>query len=249
MRLKLVSCQVFCREVAAVTRRTSNQVEIEFVAKGWHEAPCAAMSGRLQAAIDAADPSRHDAVVLAYGFCNHGIAGLRARSVPVVVPRAQDCMTLLLGSRARYEGYFAQHPGTYYQSCGWIEHRRNPPELREQSVAEQMGLNWTLEELTRRYGPENAAAIFADLGDPTRHYVQMTFVETGVEGTDRFERESRQAAASRGWRFEKVRGDLSLLQRLVDGDWAGGDFLVVPPGWRIAPRYDAGIIEAVEAPP
>jgi hypothetical protein len=35
MRLKLISCQVFCREIAAVTRRTPNRVDIEFVAKGF----------------------------------------------------------------------------------------------------------------------------------------------------------------------------------------------------------------------
>src|ERR1044071_4521298 len=247
MRLKLISCQVFCREVAAGTLRSSNQVEIEFLPKGWHETGCGRMSQRLQAAVDAVDPSRYQAVLLAYGFCNHGIAGLRARSLPLVAPRAQDCITLLLGGRARFDDYFERHPGTYFQSSGWIEHRRNPAEVRDQSFAEQNGLNWSFEELSLRYGPENAAVLFEVLGHQTRHYGQLTYIDMGVERTDRVERESRKTAVRRGWRFEKLSGDLTLLQRLVDGDWTGGDFVVVPPGWQIAPRYDQRIIEAEKA--
>jgi hypothetical protein len=68
----------------------------------------------------------------------------------------------------------------------------------------------------------------------------------GVEPDDRFERQTREEAARRGWAFEKVRGDLSLIERLLDARWDAEDFLVVPPGWRVVARYDDGIIAAEE---
>ena len=55
-------------------------------------------------------------------------------------------------------------------------------------------------------------------------------------------------AEERGWKFEKVPGDLSMIQRLVDGVWDAKEFLVVPPGWRVMAKYDEGIIAAEEVP-
>jgi hypothetical protein len=59
------------------------------------------MSARIQESIDRVDPARHEAVLLGYGLCNNGVVGLHA-PVPLVISRAHDCITLLLGSRERY---------------------------------------------------------------------------------------------------------------------------------------------------
>ena len=247
MRLKLISCQVFCREMAAAVARSSNQVEVEFLPQGLHEVGSAGMLEALQTAVDRVDASRFQAVLFGYGLCNHGLAGLRARSVPLVIPRAHDCITLLLGSKERYAAYFEQNPGTYFQSSGWIEHRRNPDELIARSIAQRNGLNLTYDELVARYGPDNAGFLYEALCQHTRHYRQFTFIEMGIEPDDRFERVTRSEAARRGWMFEKVRGDLSLIQKLVDGYWSFSEFLFVPAGWQIIAKFDERIIDAEEA--
>jgi hypothetical protein len=246
MRLKLISCQVFCREMAAVVARARHRVEVEFLSKGLHEIGCVGMRARIQAAIDRV-PDGYDAVLLGYGLCNNGLAGLRARAVPLVVPRAHDCITLLFGSKERYLDYFERHPGTYFQSTGWIEHEKNPDELNQLSIAQQNGMHASFEELAAKYGEENARYLHEELVNHARHYGRMTFIEMGVEPDDRFERQTREQAARRGWQFEKVRGDLSLLQRLVDGQWDPREFLIVPPGSRVAGKYDDSIIAAEES--
>jgi hypothetical protein len=248
MRLKLISCQVFCREIATVMARSRSYVEVEFMSKGLHEIPCAQMSARLQLALNAVDENRFDAVAFAYGFCNHGLVGLRARSLPVVLPRAHDCLTLLLGGRERYREQSDAHPGCYYQSSGWIEHRNNPAELNRLSIARQHGLQLGFPELAARFGEENAWFLHETLGGQTRHYSELAFIETGVEPDARFERHARTEAARHGWKFEKLRGDLSLLQRLVDGGW-DRDFLVLQPGQTVEASYDESIIKSREAAP
>jgi hypothetical protein len=63
----------------------------------------------------------------------------------------------------------------------------------------------------------------------------------GVEADGRFEQSVREDAEARGWQFEKLQGDLSLLRKLVNGDW-DDDFLIVPPGWRVVATHDDRII-------
>jgi len=69
----------------------------------------------------------------------------------------------------------------------------------------------------------------------------------GVEPDERFERQTQEEAAERGWKFEKVQGDMSLIRRLLEGPWDEADFLVVAPGWRVKAAYDERIIQAEKA--
>lgn len=246
MRLKLISCEIFYREICAAVARSPNQVDVEFLSKGLHDIGADGMRSQLQAALDRTEPSKYEAALFCYGLCGNGLAGLTARSVRVVTPRAHDCITLFLGSKERYLDYFENHPGVYFRTTGWIERGER---LQPFSVQNRIGLNYTYEDLLARYGEENARYLSEQLGDCRRNYQQLTFIEMGVEPDDRFERQAREEAARRGWKFEKVRGDLSLIERLVDGQWDEKDFLVVPPGWRIVARYDEGIIGTEPAAP
>jgi Protein of unknown function (DUF1638) len=256
MRLKLICCEVLYREVCHVIAASPNVVDVEFLPKGLHDIGSAGMRERLQAALDRVGcppeggrTACYDAVLFGYGLCNNGLAGLRAPEIPVVVPRAHDCITLFLGSKERYLEYFNSHPGVYFKTTGWIERSVNSEELNQLSLARRSGLEYQYEELVAKYGEENARYLYDTLSNHTRGYSQFTFIEMGVEPDDSFERRTRRDAAERGWTFEKVRGDLSLIQRLIDGPWEKHEFLVVPPGHSIAATYDESVVAAEEALP
>jgi hypothetical protein len=246
MRLKLISCDVLYRETCAVVARSTNEVDIEFLPKGLHDIGAGPMREKLQEAVDRVDPSAYEAVLMGYGLCGNGLAGLTARAVPVVVPRAHDCITLFLGNRQRYLRYFQDNPGVYFSTTGWIERGERLGELNQPGLQRQ-GLGMTHAEMVAKYGEENAQFLEEELGRYKRQYSQYTFIQMGVEPDDRFEQQTRERALERGWKFEKVRGDLSLIEGLVNGPWDEERYLVVQPGWRIVARYDDGIIAAEKA--
>jgi hypothetical protein len=247
MRLKLLSCEIFLREFCACVARSPHTVDIEFLAKGLHDIGCDEMRARLQAAVDRGEQRTYDALLLGYGLCNNGIVGLTARGVPLVVPRAHDCITLFLGSAARYLDYFQNHPGVFFKTTGWIERGEADGELGQLALGKKLGLQQSFEEMVAKYGEDNARYLWQEFGNLAKHYRQFTFIEMGVEPDGSFEQRARDEAAARGWVFEKLAGDLSMIQRLVNGEWNEREFLVVPPGRRIIATYDDGIISAEAA--
>jgi len=246
MRLKLISCDVLYRETCSVVARSPNQVDVEFLPKGLHDLGADAMRQKLQDAVDQVDAGKYDSVLMGYGLCGNGLAGLTARTLPVVVPRAHDCITLFLGDRQRYLHYFQQNPGVYFSTSGWIERGSRLGDLSQPGL-DRLGLGLSHDEMVAKYGEENAQFLEKEIGGYKKQYRQYTFIQMGVEPDDRFEQRTRECALERGWKFEKVCGDMSLIEGLVNGPWDDQRYLVVQPGWRVVARYDDGIIAAEKA--
>lgn len=247
MRLLLIGCEVILRELCDAIARSPHVVDTRFLSKGLHDLGAKAMRASLQEAIDAAEaaPTPYDAIALGYGLCGNGLAGLQARSVPLVLPRAHDCITLLMGNRERFEAYFRDHPGVYYRSIGWVERGSDLVPLARL----QTGAGASLDDLVERYGEDNGLYLFEELTRYQQAYRQLTYIQTGLEPDSRFEDQARAEAQGRGWQFETISGDLDLFHRLLAGDWDQRDYLVVPPGQQIHACHDDRIVSAGRTTP
>ena len=242
MRLKLIACEIFYREFCSVMASSPNTVDAKFLPKGLHDIGTEGMRERLQAVIDRVDDPRYEAVLMGYGLCNNGVVGLTSRKYPMVIPRAHDCITLFLGSSERYLEYFNSHPGVYFETTGWMERGKADGELSQLSVGKVLGVGQSYEDLVAKYGEDNAKYLWSELGDLRKNYHQFTYIEMGIGPDEKFEAEAREEAAQRGWKFEKLKGELGMFQRLVDGVWEEKEFLVVPPGKQVAADYGGGLI-------
>jgi hypothetical protein len=244
-RYKLIACEIMFRELSYCAALSRNIIDIDFMPKGLHDMGERKMTALLQAAIDEVDTSRYDAILLGYGLCNNGTRGLRA-TLPLVLPRAHDCIALLLGSRQKYSAYFEAHPGTYYKSPGWIERSQDPGDDpsngNPDSVMTQLGIHRTYDEYVAKFGEENARYLMEMLGDWVKNYTRLVYIDTQVGDSSGYKQQTEAEAAQRHWEYEELPGNTGLLQRLLDGPWDPGDFLVVPPSQTLMPTYDDNII-------
>lgn len=243
---KLIACEILFRELSYLAATSPNRIDIEFLPKGLHDLGRKGMYDQLEKVLETLDETRYDAVLLGYALCSGGIVGLKARSIPLVVPRAHDCITLFLGDRGRYQEYFETNPGVYFKTTGWLERGGDLVPYASGAISLPDGVRVTLEQMIEKYGEDNALYLWDQL---TRmvHYSKITYITTGVEHDDSFESEAKSIAEARNWAFETLSGDLRLLQRLLAGNWDENDFLIVRPGESIQFDYSERIIKAVHA--
>jgi hypothetical protein len=222
----VLSCQVL-QDLLARLLPEALAREVTFMDYGLHRLPNH-MTAKLQEAIDRLEePSL---VVLGYGLCGNGLKGLKAGPHTLLVPRVDDCITLLLGSYRAYLREFQATPGTYWLSKGWLESGSHP--LKE------------YEEYLPRYGEKQAIWI---MDQQYQHYERLVLVAHSPSDLEAHRPQALEVARfceRWGMRYEEMLGSDGYVRRLVElavqlarngssSVECDGDFLVIPPGGEI----------------
>ena len=159
-------------------------------------------------------------IILGYGLCGNGLHEIKAGIHTLVIPRADDCVAIFMGSRQTYMDQFNNNPGTYYLTRGWFEVGSDP-------LAEY-------ETLLEKYGPETTEWL---MEQQYQHYKRLVFVAQSEEELAAYRPRALEVAKycqRFGMRYEEFIGSGELIGKLNDllKDHAtpGEDFIVVPPG-------------------
>jgi hypothetical protein len=151
-------------------------------------------------------------VVLAFGLCGGAVAGLTAPGVELHIPRAHDCIPVLLGSSYTHQELLKEEKGTYFLSGGWLEGERTVfTEYRR---------------VRDRYGEVKAKRVMATMFDA---YRRLVFIRTGHPREEPHVATAQELAALLGLQYREVTGRAAWLDRLVNGPWQDDGFLTVAP--------------------
>jgi hypothetical protein len=241
MRVKCLGCEALARVIYLCAAHSPHIVDVELFRLGLHSEP-AELRALLQSRIDAATGEGYEALLLAYGLCGQTTAGLTARDIPVVIPRAHDCITLFLGDRARYKDQFDNYPGTYWYVQDYVERNDSAGTALSLGAGTETDIREVYDEYVEKYGVDNANYLMEVMGAWHDHYQRAAFIDMGIGDGSATEAKTREEAARRGWTFEHIAGDLILIRRLLAGDWED-DFVVLEPGQQIAMTYDDDIMD------
>ena len=239
MRLKLISCNVFQREASLCLADSPHIVDVEFTELGEH-AHSATLQQKIQTKIDATDAGtqKYDAILLLFGLCGNATAGLCARQTPLVIPRAHDCCTILLGSKAQFEKYFKDAPSTPFSSAGYLERGQYFLRVADGTATVNYGDSYT--ELVAKYGEEDAKYVWESMHPPALEQATSKAVFIDIPETTARDvvTQFQEKAAAAGKECVQITGSLRLIRNLLHGEWAPADFLVVPPGHKTTGVYD-----------
>lgn len=233
----VITCAVLEVEIEHLARLAPNLRRIERLPQGLHNTPND-LRLRLQEAIDTVEEDPAVAtIVLGYGLCSRGTEGVTSRRCRIVIPRAHDCITLLLGDKDRYARYVDEHPGTYWYSPGWNKHHVPPGKRRFDLLRNQY---------VQRYGEDNADFLMQTEQAWFKEYSRAVWVDLGIGRSEEDVQYTRECAAWLGWDFDDQKGDPALLRALLEGPWDETRFLTLQPGQTLKMTADERIVEAVD---
>ncbi|MCU0316191.1 MAG: DUF1638 domain-containing protein [Fimbriimonadaceae bacterium] len=231
--MSLIFCSVLEEEVKAVIQGLANSPSLYGMPQGLHNEP-PRLRTELQKAVNQIESEfKPDAILLGYGLCSRGIEGVTTKTAKLVIPRAHDCITLLLGSRKRYSDYVNVYPATYFYSVGWNKHHIPPGPKRVEILRA---------EYTEKYGEDNADFLMESEQHWLNTYERATFIDTGVGPRESEAKRTQDSADFLGWKYDQQEGSLDLIRALISGDWNQEDFLVLEPGQTAKMTADDEII-------
>jgi hypothetical protein len=151
-------------------------------------------------------------IILGYGLCSQAVVGLRSIHCRLVVPRADDCIALFLGSVEAYKHQHRLAPGTYYLTKGWLKTGGTP--FKE------------YDDFARKYGEIKAKRIMSQI---LKNYTRLAFINTGESDLDSYHCEAINTARRFDLNYEEIQGSDTLISKTLYGPW-DDSFVIAEPG-------------------
>lgn len=204
----VLACRTIASELELAMSRTASAYPVVWVESGLHSRPNA-LRARLQEELDRLDGD--STVLLAFGFCGKAVVGLRSGGHRLVIPKADDCITILLGSRAARSS-LPDSSRTYFLTKGWLDNEMNIWEEYRQSLA--------------RHGQRRTETVYNLMLANYRH---LGLIDTGAYDVHELYHRAAEIEATLKLARSIVPGSLSVLERLLAGPW-DGEFVIIEPG-------------------
>lgn len=151
-------------------------------------------------------------ILLGYGLCGRALEGVQSQKSTLVLPKVDDCVGMLLGSRDRHRQVLNQHPGSYFLDPRWLD--------TELNIFDQIkkGLDHIPQKRREQL-----------LKVALKHYDRLVLLDDDSSDPEAEER-CRHLAQAHDMGFARLTKELGLLDKLLHGPWDGPDFIVTPPG-------------------
>jgi hypothetical protein len=208
MNTVIVACKTLEAELRYAMEKTGINYTVEWIESGLHNTP-KLLTERLQVIFNGIASRR---VLVAMGFCGNSVQGVTAGSFELIMPRADDCISILLGSVKARTDISVKH-AAYFLTDGWLRGERNL---------------WTEYLYTvDKYGEEEAESIAKMM---FANYRTLGLLDSGAESIEQLIEKTKIIAETLGLEQAVFPATTTYLEELLTGPWDESRFLIKAPG-------------------
>ena len=212
-KMAIIACEMLSDEIERVLPQG---MPCKYIDSSLHLFP-EKLREAIQKAVLETDP-KVKTILLGFGLCSRAVEGICSQTSRIIIPRTDDCIGILLGSRKRYLEENKIAPGTYYLTGKWLDG--------------DVSLFSEYDRMKEKWGQTRADSLMKQL---LGHYSRMALISTGLT-QERHRRKARELADFHGLKYAELEGTTNLLQELVTGI-SNTEFIVLPPGTPMAYRH------------
>lgn len=211
----IVACQTIKDEVNLAIKETGVDYPVLWIESGLHNFPDR-LGQKIQEEINKIE--NVETILLAFGYCGNSLLGIKSPRARLIIPRVDDCISLLLGSYERRQSLYKE-VGTYFLTKGWLENEQN--------------LLSEYERCIKRYGKDKALRVMKMM---LNNYHRLMVIETQAYQFEGILDKTKGFADALGLTHEKIDGSLRLLKKFLLGPW-DDEFAIIPPGAEVTLEY------------
>lgn len=206
MNYTIIACQTLRDELNLAIHETGCQYPVIWVESDYHIDP-EKLRIKLQEEIDALE--NVGGILFAYGCCGNGLVGLRASSADLIIPKTDDCISMILSQPGEK---YQRHKQTYFLTRGWMESSK--------SIVNEY------RHALERYGEKRAKRLFELM---LKHYNYLMLIDTGAYNLNECLTRAKELAGNINLELNVEKGDIWFLEKLLTGPY-DQDFCIIPKG-------------------
>lgn len=150
-------------------------------------------------------------IIIVFGLCGKGAAGIGSSSSRVIIPRFDDCVNMMLCPEKREKRAYMK-AGITYLTRGWTEDKGS--------------LLSIYNECLERYGEKRGRKAFKLMYDS---YTLAAVIDDGCYDLEPVEEYARKTSELLGLDICTVDGSIHVFEKLLSGNW-DDDIIVCEPG-------------------
>ncbi|MBQ6671374.1 MAG: DUF1638 domain-containing protein [Firmicutes bacterium] len=203
----IVACKTIEDEVSIAKSDLGCSFPVEYIESGLHDRP-KKLARTVQELLD---DLKADRVLLCLGQCGNSMIGIKAADFELIMPKVDDCLSLLLGS-SRKKSQISITDKAFFMTSGWLKGESTIMSEYQRSL--------------RRYGKETAQSVIEMMYG---HYKTMGLIDTGIDEMSKLYEKTEPMAKMLKLEQKTYEGSIDYIKQLLTGPWDPEHFIVKQP--------------------